>query len=78
MSENIQSNIDPIAIQKINQQRIVLRDNGFKFEYDHPNTAKGRAGIMAEQVALETIGFRTRVVKAITLIDLWKKLTSEK
>ena len=75
MIEYSQSNITPEILKELTRKRDTLRAKGFKFEYDKPDTARGRAEIMAGQVALEVIGCRTCVLEAISLIDLWKKPT---
>ncbi|MBU1018108.1 hypothetical protein KKA33_03710 [Patescibacteria group bacterium] len=70
--------INVSTVGELNQERDVLRAEGFEFEHDRPNTPEGRALIMSEEAALRSLGYRTRVLQAVTTIDLWKQDAGKK
>ncbi len=78
MSELPHPDVNTATIRDINQRRTALKTEGFEFECDQPNTPKGRALIISHEAALKVMGWRTQIVKAVTLIDLWKKEGSQK
>ncbi|MBN2095934.1 hypothetical protein JW752_00870 [Candidatus Peregrinibacteria bacterium] len=70
--------INESAISELNQKRSTLEAEGFEFEHDQPNTAEGRALIMSEEAVLRSLDYHTRILRGITILDLWKRDAGKK
>ena len=69
-SENPPQGIGPDVLEDLTRKRDALRAEGFEFECDQPDTEKGRAAITSKEAVLKALGFCTRTLQAITIIDL--------